>query len=722
MINELYALADAIENAGISPYEWHKDLKELPNVSEKKPLYRIWFSADHTIYRIDTITAQTRAGGLEKQVCADDLRKWEKNNGCAFPAFNLPNLYNFKGDYWKDRITEKDEWINGKKDIDFTKLKKWLAEAVDAWEILNRRGEPQKIKVNNCLHKAPKDLLETINGFIDSQNALTDLIRFLEGLSADAFRSALEKYIFSKLKKHEDVKPLLNFLFSDSQLSVILDLENYSSSCPVAHQTTIKWLNEALIRSNSGRTEHSENKKDRNDAFGSAYTEVGQTMPEVKLPGLGGVKLRSMFAAHDCQKRYGLIEDNSYPITIDNRAKIKKSLEWLAEDERQGKTWGIVEAKEILFVYPSSIPPVMPRFTALLGAAGNASPEKFASRVEDVLQTIRGLPQEKQPKNIHIFAIHKMDKARSKVVFYRTYSMQNLNKSAGIWQAGCANVPALDIWVWSEQDKKKGTRLDEKQKPELLQNEALEPLQTAKIINKIWRTDGISMGEAPRTKHYQGIELFFSDLPAGGIRHLLNVLLTNCAGLIIYLGNRTHEGGVLKDKEKEGCAALFPLLGLLLYKQGCYKEEYMENMPYQIGQLLKVADELHALYCKVVRDGNIPPQLAGNSLFVATTETPVRALAQLSTRLSPYLAWAKQYRTKDIKEKEKESWRAAWYIRLFESIATKLDPNINNSVEPMLRFNDLEKAQLFIGYLAEFPRREKADEDSQGTTSEKQKK
>lgn len=148
----------------------------------------------------------------------------------------------------------------------------------------------------------------------------------------------------------------------------------------------------------------------------------------------------------------------------------------------------------------------------------------------------------------------------------------------------------------------------------------------------------------------------------------------------------------------------------------------MENMPYQIGQLLKVADELHTLYCKVVRDGNVPPQLAGNSLFVAATETPVRALTQLSPRLSPYLAWAKQYRTKGIHEKDKESWRAAWCINLFESIATKLCPYINSSVESTLRFNDLEKAQLFIGYLAEFPRREKNEKDTQSSISEDQKK
>jgi hypothetical protein len=190
------------------------------------------------------------------------------------------------------------------------------------------------------LHKTPKKLLETIKGYSDSQNALTDLIRLLEGLSVDTFRSALEKYIFSQLKKRENVKPLLNFLFSETQLSVILDLETYSSSCPVAHQTTIKWLNDALIASESIGMKHNGNQNKRNDAFGSPYVEVGQTMPEVKLPKLGGVKLRSMFAAHECQKRYELIGDKSYPITTDNRAKIKKGIGMAGGRRTAGENMG----------------------------------------------------------------------------------------------------------------------------------------------------------------------------------------------------------------------------------------------------------------------------------------------------------------------------------------------------------------------------------------------
>ena len=130
----------------------------------------------------------------------------------------------------------------------------------------------------------------------------------------------------------------------------------------------------------------------------------------------------------------------------------------------------------------------------------------------------------------------------------------------------------------------------------------------------------------------------------------------------------------------------------------------MEDIPYLIGQILKVSDELHAFYCKVVRDDSVPPQLAGNSLMASALEMPERTLAQLGQRMLPYLAWAKQYRTKKIDEKGKESWRAAWYLGLYERNASIFRDKFTEFKNVQL--SDREKAELFIGYLADFPKKE----------------
>ncbi|MDP2792128.1 MAG: hypothetical protein Q8O15_10285, partial [Rectinemataceae bacterium] len=76
-------------------------------------------------------------------------------------------------------------------------------------------------------------------------------------------------------------------------------------------------------------------------------------------------------------------------------------------------------------------------------------------------------------------------------------------------------------------------------------------------------------------------------------------------------------------------------------------------------------------------------------------EFRVQALAQLSQRLNPYLAWAKQFRTKN----EDNSWKAGWLLKLFEeTTSTIADSNLSD------RCSDAEKAQLFIGYLSSLPK------------------
>jgi hypothetical protein len=137
----------------------------------------------------------------------------------------------------------------------------------------------------------------------------------------------------------------------------------------------------------------------------------------------------------------------------------------------------------------------------------------------------------------------------------------------------------------------------------------------------------------------------------------------------------------------------------------------MENVPYLFGQVLKISDELHAMYCKVVRNGEVPAQLAGNALVTAALETPERTFALLGERMIPYIAWAKQYqtKTKNNEEKGKENWRARWYLGLYAQAATILKQKWDTGNK--YRFSDSEKAQLFIGYLANFP---KKVEDSTG--------
>lgn len=97
-------------------------------------------------------------------------------------------------------------------------------------------------------------------------------------------------------------------------------------------------------------------------------------------------------------------------------------------------------------------------------------------------------------------------------------------------------------------------------------------------------------------------------------------------------------------------------------------------------------------------------------MYIFASEQPLKALVQLGNRMNPYLTWAGSYCAKNISDEGKESWRAGWYLAQFRDIADKL----KNCSFPT-RFNDEEKAQLFIGYLASFPKKEqKSTENKDG--------
>ena len=70
--------------------------------------------------------------------------------------------------------------------------------------------------------------------------------------------------------------------------------------------------------------------------------------------------------------------------------------------------------------------------------------------------------------------------------------------------------------------------------------------------------------------------------------------------------------------------------------------------------------------------------------------------------MNPYILWAKTYRTKKAGEKGEESQKAERLISLYENTATELF----TAWSTQTRFNDEEKALLFIGYLASFPKKE----------------
>jgi len=662
MLNELYQLSVVLENIGINPYDWHKDLKPLPNTSNKKPCYRISIGPNGSIALIE----------LMKKELVSSLRKWQNgSNGYSFPAFNILPFYCVAGEE-ENKLLGK--WRKGKEKIDKKQLKEWCID--------KNETKYNEQMLNECLGRIPQELKRRCAQLSDDFLALVNLLERVESSwgnnGCSKFINELKNYIWKKIENDENVSYLLPILISlkAHNISVFLDVLDWKKY-PVAHEKTIKFINDCLLNSEGLNN----TKTGDEDAFGYGASGFEGMLPEVKLPVIGGVKLRAMNSESRCQYRYGTIDANSFLIGTDSRKHTKGALEWLSSDEHEGKTWGRADGKELIFAYPSILPKAPLKLASCLGARKADDTEaRFEDYAKDVVNCLNGIGRSLKEIELRVFSLRKMDKARTKVVFHRHYSAQRLADAASEWQQGCANIPIIRIKSWS----------DKKGKTILIKPKTPFPLQIADCLNRVWKRDGTSKCEVKTISKYAGIELLIdeSTVPRQ-VPNLLTVALQNCKELLLSLGDNLHRDEIMNLDGLNKYKQLIPtILGLLLWKLSIGKETYMNHPPYLVGRMLKLADELHALYCREVRKNNLPPQLLGNALMVAALDTPTQALAQLALRIVPYLGWARTNSTES-------AGLSIYFLKEFELVEAKL----RNLTLP-LRLNDPARAQLFLGYIS----------------------
>jgi len=672
MLNELYQLSVTLQNSGIVPHDWHKDLKPLPNATRKKPCYKILLDVNGAIAGIEPINEDLVA-------C---LRKWEHSNGSSFPGFNIQPLYRLT-----DEATKKSlkKWREGRESIDVELLKEWCSDEHANWD--EKFGK----KMEKCLVTIPSELKNKCVDAPSKFKALANLCERVALLGMDGtvrFFQELESFIIGTFIK-EDSTSLLPLLIHEGSskkkaeadrgaASVFMDVPDWKEY-PVAGKDTIDCINACFL--NLDNQESGEAEISTRDAFGGNSSGHEEKLPEVKLPIIGSVKLRAMNSESPCQYRYETIDAKSFRIGANSRRLTKGALEWLGADEREGVTWGRADTKELIFAYPTILPKSPLKLAACFGAhRADDSDARFENYAKDVIACLKGAAPALKEIELRIFSLRKMDKARTKVVFHRNYSAQRLADAAIEWQKGCANIPSIEFRSWGQ----------EKGKTILLGPETPFPLQIADCLNRVWKLDGTSKSEVMAIPKSAGIELLLDEtVSIRHVPHLLSVALQNGNNLFLSLGSAMHSKEVIKLDAHGKYKQFMPaILGLLLWKLGIRKESYMNNPPYLVGRMLKIADELHAVYCKEVRKDNLPPQLLGNALMVAALDSPTQALSQLALRIAPYLGWARTNSTDSAR-------LSRFFLKEFGLIEEKL----RDTTLPQ-RLDDAAKAQLLLGYIS----------------------
>lgn len=703
MLNELYDLSLSLEKAGILPAEWYPDLKELPKVSKAKPCFKVCLAQNGAITEIEAI---------EDSAQIENLRKWQSGgNGYSFPCFNVRPLFKAYAGSGAEAPEKKkfDEWWKG--------LKKAQVLGDDAASILecytnNSNAlwdDKHKERVATCLNSIPLKLEEILGEPPDEYRAIAALIERCRKTTADNFFKQLAVLLEDRIRKNPSTcDKYAGFLLycganpPKNDIQLILELSDGLSAFPLpaANSKIHRWLNQQLLTNKSDELSDSAALSKHADAFGFSSEDWKSKLAEVNVPILGGVKLRAMNSESPCQTRYRRVDATSFVVGKEIRKRVKGALEWLTDDERQGKTWGNVsfarDDKEILLVYPSELPKAPIAAVAMFGGiATNIATQsaRFVDYAEDVTKALHTISRPLKEVEMCVFALRKMDKARTQISCNRQYSAERLIIAATEWQTNCGNVPKIEIRQWG---KEKGA------KPEWHPVEIPFPVEVIWCLNTPWpKTADDTKKRVREFSSADGIALLLDE--GARLKPLLEKALhgaiRNGGNLLMAMAHKQHQGGVHKvngkyDKQR----LLLPsILGLLLAKFECNKENYMKTAPYLIGRMLSLADQIHYQYCQHVRKGSTPSQLIGNALMTTALEEPEKALALYAQRILPYQAWAKT-----------TEGEGAGLAKYFLSELGKVCSEVA-LVDVPSRCADMDKAQMLLGYLAKTEKSDSAN-------------
>lgn len=664
MINELYHLTVAMDRAGIIPESIHDQYMPLPNVTSKKPCIRITI-ADGKVLEISSI----------KPGLGAVLRKYGSNQG-SYPCMNLTPLYRLSEKEMKQEIsTLKPEDLTDDK---LLRLKELCIET--NWdEKFQKKYKISFVKVPGELNKMLPDY-QPLNILIRQSDYFKD---------PEKLHSELKRAAFQMLREKENIALAISILFcskKDSEeedgkkssegkdnLSVALETPMLMEiGIPATSERFVKDFNRALLGAENG-----EKPGEDVDAFMHPFAPIDTPMPKVKLAGGITISLRTMFDGQPCQTRYGKIGGGSYPLSADMRKRLKSALEWVGSPERKHKTWINTDKGEILFAYPSRLPEADYSCVDLFG--GDEDNElsflDLAERLILQLQKYSKNREDPDPEIMQVFIVRKIDNGRSKVVYTRQTTAEDLGKCGRLWDAGCKNIPDFPFG-----------------KPQ-----SLFPLKVSTVLNRFWKSNGAIATEKCRpVPKYHGMELLFD--PNASVSMDLYTLTQKTYKIAPFLGNQLLQGDrnlpILEDAMNTAS-----LMGCFLYREGIRKDDYMKKFPFAYGQLLKTSDELHMLYCKVVRKNSYPAQFVGSAVYQAALDAPTQTLNLLGQRMRPYISWAEGYtqgKTSSQTDEGKAVKRIlSTYARLGNVLAAEFPEKV--------RFDDEDKAQFFLGYLASFP-------------------
>jgi len=729
MLNEIWQMLQALDHAGAKPEIPHPLIQPLP--ASEKNLLRVRLNAMGNVVAVESMLDEER-DGIKRIVRASDG---------SFPVVkvNKPFLILSEDSAIWDSLTRTRN-DQGRIDLLTAAVRagsyRIWGDAGWQWTDSMRKADIIIEKVANIeLGKGIKEIavrfkkaLQSENQFI--QDIITEVIKELRKGSLAAVKTAQELLV----GKGKDSRG------NDKKISVLLILE-LDDDASIHQDRSWKLISEVLP------TNLSTTKRDfchcaKASAFGGEGGLLEEPSPAVKLPILGArFPLISMASSADkakCNRRYGLTEYTVCPVTSGESRRMAGALEWLVKTNRRGTTWQSMpngsfemdsrthkkkEKQDLLIVYVADMPAINIKTASYFGTGSDVTEAQFEVDVKVICDALRGIVQAHPRSAINLFLIRKATDGQAQIALAESPKVKEILEAADRWQSGVQNIPSIEMHL-------PRLSLGDRNIPAVDDAHPLTPYpdQVVRLLSRQWVRDGSSPQghDGKPQKAAQEIvgpglgEVLTIMLKKEGkwettAKQMLDLLLRRVGPLLVGVFGAQRAYGpkhALGQPEpiydyprdsRESALRAVAFMGILLDILGFRKETYMKEAPFQIGQILALADTLHKDYCIVVRNGQMPNSLMGTSLMRRALDNPAEALADLSERMLEYIRWAKVAQVSQewpnddrrriaINEAHKK-------LRQYQPLAGQL-----GSLALPSECDNQMKAQLLLGFLATPPK------------------
>jgi len=446
--------------------------------------------------------------------------------------------------------------------------------------------------------------------------------------------------------------------------------------------------------------------------------------PKTNLPALG---LSYVFSKNDdlpAAGAYDRFGPDAFPVGRRAIGDLASAITELVREPRKNVTWCKVpserrKAVDLLIAFVEGAPGV-PTIGLFAGEGDGESDDGdgeldpiavYERRTERLLQAIKGKAEEdfrKTKARVQVCLLRKVDEGNRKALLHRRLTVEELYDCAEQWTQAQRNLPPW-LFLWHNKARRRP--------------QSLTPLSIPSLTRRQFVRTGTEATDAIGVPATEAFGLFLQDGDTRRLaQRLLHVVLRRHHQLLEATAHAKH--GARISKLDTGTALhVLTLLAILLNALGRRGGSWMNDAAFRLGQLLSVADVVHAGYCADARQGQVPPALLGNSVLTMAQANPAKALAALGRRWKPYASWAKRasaaeaakLRDSAKPDQKDRGWKisqAIWQYRRAAEISAALHGQLPQTAD------DVFRAELLLGYVAGLPPRTKAESDEIGQTGE----